>query len=212
MVHFKICGITSLEDADLSIAAGASAIGLNLVPSSPRFIDVGLAKRLTQHVGTRALVVLVVADLSFQEMLALRQATGAKCLQLHGGESNDVLAGLLPHAYKAVRVGSPADVESARRFSGEHLLVDAKVPGKLGGTGHTVDFSLVAPLARGRKLTLAGGLHPGNVADAIAKVRPFCVDVASGVEVEGTPRRKDKAKLRAFGAAVRAQKMLEPAS
>ena len=201
-VHFKICGITCVEDADLALAAGASAIGLNLVPASPRAIDVATARRIAAHVGKRTISVLVVADRSVDEMSELLAATGAACLQMHGNEPPEVVERFLPHAYKALRIGSQADVDRARDYPGEYLLVDAKVPGKLGGSGVRVDWALVEPLARGRKLTLAGGLDPANVGAAIAEVRPFCVDVASGVEKDGNPRRKDEAKVSAFARAV----------
>ncbi len=201
-VHFKICGITSIDDAEHALEVGASAIGLNLVPASPRAVDVETARRVTAHVGERALVVLVVANETLERMRELVRVTGARCLQLHGEESPELLEQLLPHAYKAIRVGCRADVERASIYPGEHLLVDAKVEGKLGGTGKTVDWSLVEPLARTRKLTLAGGLTAANVPEAIARVRPFCVDVASGVEQDGVPRRKDPAKLVAFARAV----------
>jgi phosphoribosylanthranilate isomerase len=146
--------------------------------------------------------VLVVADLDAARLRALLAATGARCLQLCGEETPDLVREFLPHAYKAVRIGSREDVSDASRYPGEHLLVDAKVAGKLGGTGKTVDWPLVEPLARARKLTLAGGLRPDNVVAAIRAVRPFCVDVASGVEKDGDPRHKDAEKLRAFRAAV----------
>jgi phosphoribosylanthranilate isomerase len=202
-VHFKICGVTCVEDADLALAVGASAIGLNLVPTSPRAVDVEVARSIAAHIGDRALSVLVVADQSIERMKELLRFTGARCLQLHGDEGPDVVAGVLPHAYKAIRVGAPSDVERAASYPGEHVLADAKVAGKLGGTGATFDWSLVAPLARTRKVTLAGGLHAGNVGEAITVVRPFCVDVASGVEADGVPRGKDRAKLEAFAVAVR---------
>jgi phosphoribosylanthranilate isomerase len=201
-VHLKICGITCIEDAELALENGASAIGLNFVPASPRVIDDETARRIVERVGARTLTVLVVADRSADELRELLRKTGARCLQLSGDESPELVTELLPHAYKGVRIGSAVDVAGAMRYPGDHLLVDAKVDGKLGGTGKTVDWALVEPLARARKLTLAGGLRPNNVADAIRAVRPFCVDVASGVEREGDPRRKDAEKLRAFRRAV----------
>jgi phosphoribosylanthranilate isomerase len=201
-VHFKICGITNVEDADLALEAGASSIGVNLVPGSPRLVDVEIATRIAAHVGRNALTVLVVANRGVDDLRELLRTTGARCLQLHGEETEDVVARLLPHAYKAVRIGTVEDAARAAEFPGEHLLVDAKVAGKLGGSGQMLDWSLVEPLARKRKLTLAGGLTSANVAGAIEKVRPFCVDVASGVEVDGNPRRKDRDKLFAFARAV----------
>jgi phosphoribosylanthranilate isomerase len=201
-VHVKICGITTVEDAELVTREGASAIGLNLVASSPRVVDVETARRIVERVGARTLTVLVVADRAVDELRALLRATGARCLQLSGDEAPELVAEVLPHAYKGVRIGTADDVTRALLFPGEHLLVDAKVQGKLGGTGQTCDWALVAPLARKRKLTLAGGLRPSNVAEAIRAVRPFCVDVASGVEQDGDPRRKDAEKVRAFFRAV----------
>jgi phosphoribosylanthranilate isomerase len=197
-VHVKICGITCTEDAQLAVDNGADAIGLNFVPGSPRLVDVETARAIVERVGVRTLTVLVVADRCANELRALLRATGARCLQLSGDESPDLVAELLPHAYKGVRIGSAADVADAARYPGQHLLVDAKVKGKLGGTGVSLDWALVEPLARSRKLTLAGGLRPSNVAEAIRAVRPFCVDVASGVERDDDPRRKDPEKLRAF--------------
>ncbi len=202
-VHVKICGITCVEDAELAIAAGASSIGLNFVPGTPRAVDVETARRIVERVAGRALVVAVTADLPLDAIVALRDATGVGCVQLHGDEPPEVVRALLPHAYRALRVGGPADVAAAEAIPGEHLLVDAKVPGQRGGTGARVDWDLVAPLARTRRLTLAGGLNADNVAEAIARVRPYAVDVASGVEREGDPRRKDAAKVEAFCRAVR---------
>lgn len=202
-VHVKVCGVTNVEDATACIAAGVSAIGLNFVPGTPRFVKVDEARRIARSIGGKALVVGVVANLSVEQMIALRDDLGLGCLQLHGDESPDALLPLLPHAYKAVRVGGPADVAQIDRFPGEHVLVDAKVDGVLGGSGVRVDPVLVAGIARRRKLTLAGGLTPENVAGAVRAVRPFAVDVASGVELRGDPRRKDGAAIEAFVAAAR---------
>lgn len=203
VVRIKVCGVTCVEDADACLAAGVDAIGLNFVAASPRAVDVTTAREIVAHVRDRALVVAVVADLSIDAVGDLRVATGVDCVQLHGNEPVETVEALLPHAYKAVRIGGPDDLPPARRYPGLHLLVDAKVPGKLGGTGARIELGLVAPLARERRLTLAGGLDAQNVAEAIRMVGPFCVDVASGVEVPGRPRRKDPERIRAFVRAAR---------
>jgi len=198
-MHVKICGVTNVDDALAAIDLGASAIGLNFVAASPRKIDVGSAKVIADAIHAKAAkvqVVGVVADLSVDEMRALVRDAGLDCLQLHGDESPDVLSPLLPHAYKAVRVANAADAARAATFPGDHILVDAKVEGALGGTGATFDWSLVTDLAKSKKLTLAGGLTPANVAAAVRAVRPYCVDVASGVE--SSPGAKDVEKMRAF--------------
>ena len=204
MTAVKICGVTSVADALACVDLGADAIGLNFVRGSPREIDVATARAIVSALGGRALAVAVVADLSPTDATQLVAETGAGCVQLHGDEPPEVVSALLPHAYKAVRIGDAADVAALGRFPGAHVLVDAKHGRALGGTGTTFDWALVAGVSRTRKLTLAGGLHPGNVAEAIARVAPFCVDVASGVEGTLGPRRKDLARVAAFLAAVRA--------
>lgn len=204
-VHVKICGVTSAVDALAAADLGASAVGLNFVAASPRRIDVAraseIARALHEAHGRRVLVVGVVADRSLDDLRALVRDAGLDCLQLHGHETPELLDALLPHAYKAVRVAGPEDVARAAAFGGEHVLVDAKVEGMLGGSGATFDWSLVRELAKTKKLTLAGGLTKANVARAIAEVSPYCVDVASGVE--RAPGVKDPAEMRAFIEAVR---------
>jgi phosphoribosylanthranilate isomerase len=205
MVHVKICGVTRVDDALACAAAGASAIGLNFVASSARRITVERAREISDALrreSARTLVVGVVADLSVAEMRALARDAGLGCLQLHGDEPPDALAALLPHAYKAVRVATAGDAARAASYPGEHLLVDAKVEGVLGGTGATFDWSLVTALAASRKLTLAGGLTPDNAAAAARAVRPYCLDVASGVE--SSPGVKDLSLVRAFLSAAHA--------
>lgn len=195
-VHVKVCGVTDDEGVDACLAAGVSAIGLNFVPASPRFVTPARAKGLVRRVADRALVVGVIADLTAEAARSLAHEVGLGCLQLHGDEAPEVLAELLPHAYKAIRVASAADVARADDYAGDHLLVDAKVEGALGGTGVRVPPSLVQGLALRRKLTLAGGLAPDNVADVVRRVRPYCVDVASGVE--HAPGRKSAEAIAAF--------------
>lgn len=201
-VHIKVCGVTHVDDALGCVALGVAAIGVNFVPGTPRLCDLETARAIAEAVAGRALVVGVVADAPREALERIRAVVG--CLQFHGDEPPEALEPFLPHAYKAIRVGSAADVALADRYPGEHVLVDARVEGALGGTGVRVDAALVAPLARRRRVTLAGGLRPSNVAEAIAVVEPYAVDVASGVERPGDPRRKDLALVEAFVAAVRA--------
>ena len=206
LTHVKICGVRSVDDARACVRLGASAIGINFVPASPRCVDVETARAVARAVhdeGQKVIVVGVVADMSLDAMRALVRDAELDCLQLHGDEPNDTLAALLPHAYKATRIATAADVERARAYPGEHLLVDAKVEGALGGTGTAFDWTLVRDLARERRLTLAGGLDPTNVERAVRELRPYCVDVASGVEPTGKPGVKDLAKVRAFIEAAR---------
>ena len=194
-MRIKVCGITTPEDAAGCVALGVDWLGLNFVPSSPRCIDVATAVAIRDAVRGRAELVGVVADRPLAALVELRRDAGLDRLQLHGSEPPELVQKLAPHAFKALRIGSAADVAAADGYPGL-LLVDAKVAGALGGTGRTVDFALVAPLSRTHKLLLAGGLGPANVAAAVRTVKPWGVDVASGVE--RSPRVKDLDKVRAF--------------
>jgi phosphoribosylanthranilate isomerase len=199
----KICGITNVKDGLAVARTGADALGVNFVKSSKRCVDIETGSAIRAAVGDQVEVVAVVADRSLDELAELRERTGIRWLQLHGSESAELVRKALPHAYKAVGIATAADVELARNLPGTRLLADAKVEGELGGTGRAFDWSLVRGLARERTLVLAGGLRPDNVAEAVHAVRPFGVDVASGVE-SGNPRRKDLERVNAFVQAARA--------
>jgi phosphoribosylanthranilate isomerase len=160
VTRIKICGVTSIEQALACVDLGAHALGVNLIDGSPRRVELGTARAITEAVGARALVVAVVANWPLSALRDLRARTGVGCLQLHGDESPDDVAALLPHAYKAVRVADASDVAIAEAMPGEYVLVDAKVHGALGGTGHALEWGLVVDLAKRRRLALAGGLHP----------------------------------------------------
>ena len=188
-----------MEDALAAAEAGASSIGLNFVPQSPRAVEPESARAISRALrDANVLVVGVVADMTLAAMRTLVAEAELGCVQLHGHEDAATVQAMLPHAYKAMRIANEADVAAARAMPGDYILVDAKVEGLLGGGGQTFDWSLVRDLAQERKLTLAGGLGPDNVAAAVRAIRPFCVDVASGVEVLGDPRKKDHRKMRAF--------------
>ena len=202
-IWVKICGIATLEDASCAVDAGADAIGLNLVAGSPRRIEPSLARSIARAVAEKVTPVAVVAIQTEAEARKLREETGISWLQLHGREPPDLLAALLPDAFKAVRIGDARDVTEAGAYAGDRLLADAKVTGALGGSGKTFDWSLVSALAAERRLVLAGGLTAENVAEAIVAVRPWGVDTASGVEQPGNPRRKDPARILAFVRAAR---------
>ena len=196
MVAVKICGLTGVDDAVRCVDAGADAIGLNFWPGSPRCIDIANARSIVRAVGDRVQTVAVFVDFDLGQVREILEETGVGWAQLHGDEPPELVAALLPKAYKAVRVRDGSAVMLARTFPGEHLLLDASVPGMPGGTGRTFDWAIAAEVAKERKLTLAGGLTPDNVAEAVRVVRPFRVDVASGVE--SAPGRKDQELVRQF--------------
>jgi len=202
-VWTKICGVTTVSDALLVKASGADAIGLNFAPASPRCIDRALLKEIASAVGGDIELVGVFVNLPQAEILDLVGA-GLTSVQLHGNETPEELRALQARgidAYKALRIGEAADVSEAESYSGERILVDAKVKGAMGGTGHSFDWSLIEELNRNRRMILAGGLRADNVADAVARVRPYGVDTASGVE--RSPGVKDDEKVRAFVKAAR---------
>jgi phosphoribosylanthranilate isomerase len=200
MTWIKICGVTSVDDAEHVVRSGANAIGLNFVHGSKRRVTFEQARPIVQAMQGRIEVVAVVANPTDLEAKELRDL-GIEWLQLHGDEQAARLARLLPHAFKAVAIEDAADARRAASFPGERLLVDTKVSGASGGTGKVFDWQLVTDLALNRRLILAGGLTPANVAAAVRVLAPWGVDVASGVEF--VPGVKDPELVTAFVLAVR---------
>lgn len=196
MVEVKICGLTTVDDAVRCIEAGADAIGLNFWTGSPRCVDAATARAIVEAGGDRATMVGVFVDFTADQVREILRETGIQWAQLHGRETPELVAQLLPQAYKALGVKDGSAIELARSYPGEHLLLDASVPGIPGGTGQTFDWEIAAAVAPERMLTLAGGLTPDNVAEAVRVVRPFRVDVASGVE--SAPGRKDPELVQRF--------------
>lgn len=213
--RIKICGITHPDDAALAAELGADALGLNFYPGSPRCLDLardgGWLRELPA--GPSRIAVVVNAPLALIERLLGEGIVDA--VQLHGDEDESFCRSLqaagLPFI-KAIRVRDDESVAAPERFGTDHLLLDAYRPDAYGGTGHTLDWTVAARFAAAHPGTiLSGGLRPGNVAEAVRRVRPFAVDVASGVEGEAGPRRKDPAKMRDLIAAVRTVRKNDPA-
>jgi phosphoribosylanthranilate isomerase len=210
-VYVKICGITRVEDATWAADVGADAIGLNFIPSSKRCVSVALGRELCAAVHGRVETIAVVADANEDEVRKLVQATGVEGVQLHGDEAPELIERLRPLAYKAVRLRGEVDLPTVESFGGDRILLDAFVPGRLGGTGERVDWALAGRIARSRPVILAGGLTPENVALAVELARPYGVDVASGVEVPKQPGVKDRQSVRAFVEHARRAASLFPA-
>jgi len=166
-------------------------------------VDLEVAGQIVDACGERATMVGVFVDFTLQQVREILRKTETSWAQLHGGESPSLVAELLPRAYKAIGVKDGSAIDAARKYPGEHLLLDASVPGMPGGTGRTFDWAIAAAVAKERKLTLAGGLTPGNVAEAVRTVRPYRVDVASGVE--SAPGQKDPDLVRRFIEAAKAE-------
>lgn len=203
VVRSKICGITRVEDALLAAQLGADAIGLVFYPHSPRVVDAPTARRIIAALPPFVAAVGLFVDADPGMVHAVLEQTPLSLLQFHGAEPPDYCAAFGKPFIKAVPMGAGAAVEDyERRFAAAAgLLLDSHggtTP--VGGAGRTFDWSAI-PRGVRKPLILAGGLHPGNVAAAIRQVRPWAVDVSSGVE--STKGVKDGALLRAFMQAVK---------
>ncbi len=200
----KFCGISTLEDAQHAVAAGAWAVGLIFWPHSPRRCEPGVAAEIGAALRRKVEVAGVFVNPTLQELTETAQAVGLTLLQLHGDEGPVFCAEASRRTgcrvIKAARVRSGADIQALGAFHTDYHLLDSHVAGMPGGTGETFAWELARAHRGNPPLILSGGLTPGNVAEAIAAVRPFAVDVASGVE--RSPGHKDQAKLAAFAAAV----------
>jgi phosphoribosylanthranilate isomerase len=200
MTRVKICGITNHEDAEEAVRLGAWAIGLNHHLDSPRFCDLGVAAEIGAALKRRCEVAGVFVNSTLDEVAQAAEQEQLTMLQLHGDEGPAFCAEAARRTgcrvIKALRVRSGADVRAAGAYGTDFHLLDAHQPGKHGGTGESFDWELVADRRSDIPLILAGGLTPEIVGEAIAIVRPYAVDVASGVEA--SPGRKDPELLAAF--------------
>jgi len=205
----KICGITDLHDAELAVELGAWAIGMVFYESSPRQCSIERARRITAALRRRVELCGVFVGASLEELTRRTEELELTMLQLHGDEGPAFCAEVArrtgAHVVKAIQMADIGDVRELERYHVDFHLADAraKAPGSQnlrGGTGETFDWALLAGRRSKTPLILSGGLDPGNVAEAIELVHPHAVDTASGTE--RAPGHKDKAKLRAFFAAV----------
>jgi phosphoribosylanthranilate isomerase len=204
-VFVKICGITSEEDALLAVAMGADALGFVFAPS-PRQVSPSIVSDIVKRLPPEILTVGVFRDEAPERVVQIVSRTALIGAQLHGSESPAVVkqvAASVRFVIKGFRAGSPA-VREAASFGADCILIDAPNP----GSGEVFDWSLAAEIPDGVRIMLAGGLTPENVADAVASVQPWAVDVSSGVEA--APGRKDPVKLRAFIAAAKSVPLAEP--
>jgi phosphoribosylanthranilate isomerase len=212
MVKVKVCGITNLEDARAASAAGADALGFNFYRRSPRYITPEEARRIISELPSAAVlcVGVFVNEDSAATVARMAALAGVSAVQLHGDETPAYCAALKEQrVIKALRVGKHFAPEHATEYCAESILLDAFSASARGGTGETFDWELARRTREVvAQLYLAGGLTAENVADAIAAVRPYAVDVCSGVEF--APGRKDAERMRAFVSAVRdAEKKLD---
>ncbi|MFO0809350.1 MAG: phosphoribosylanthranilate isomerase [Gemmataceae bacterium] len=204
-VRVKICGVRTVDDVRVAVEAGADAVGLNFHPPSPRFVDLDTAATVVRSVPPFVEAVGVFVNATSADMQSVAARLGLRSVQWHG-DAGPPREEVRPYALvPAYRVQSREDlrtiVDHVKCSHFAAVLVDAHVSGEYGGTGHTAPWNLLADFDPGVPLILAGGLTPENVAEAIRLVRPYAVDVASGVE--SSPGVKDADKVRRFLRAVR---------
>ncbi|MFK7999551.1 MAG: N-(5'-phosphoribosyl)anthranilate isomerase [Polyangiales bacterium] len=198
--QIKVCGLTRASDVECCVRLGVDTIGLNFWPGTPRVTTASFAREMVVSFPKQEFVAVFV-NASVSEIQAIRAETGIRWVQLHGNETPAEVEACQRFAYKALRLAEEQDVRDAALFGGERILVDARVEGAMpGGTGHSFPWVWAKSLSERRRVVLAGGLHPANVADAIRAIAPWQVDVASGVE--SAPGVKDHSLLRRFVEAV----------
>lgn len=204
MTIVKICGIKTLNDALAAIDAGADYLGFNFYPKSIRFVEKQICADITSVLKKdhpHIKLVGVFVNSSVEEVKDILETCSLDLAQLHGDETSEMLNALNGKAFKAFR-GIPENINGFARSESPAFLLDASVKGVYGGSGVTADWNGAAELAKKYPLLLAGGLTPDNVAEAVSRVKPWGVDVASGVE--STVGEKDARKMVEFVKAVRA--------
>jgi phosphoribosylanthranilate isomerase len=210
--RIKFCGITRGEDAELAVSLDAWAIGMILWPQSKRAADPAVAEAIARSMRRKVEIAGVFVNQSLDEVTTLADVIGLTVIQLHGDEgpsyAREIARRTGAKVIKAQSVRLASDIIAVQAFNTDFHLLDTHREGLRGGTGETFDWTMLARRHSDVPLILSGGLTPENVAGAIEKVRPWGVDVASGVE--SSPGVKDPEKMKAFAAAVRSTAPPEP--
>lgn len=195
MLRVKICGITNVEDALQAAACGADALGFVFFEKSPRCVTPEQAREIISQLPSLVMTVGLFVNAEPETICETAEICKLDRVQLHGDETPDEC--LLPplKIIKALRVRDAASLARADEYPVD-LLLDAWSDQAYGGTGHSFDWQLARELAARRSIILAGGLRPDNVAEAVATIKPYAVDVSSGVEL--TPGKKDHGKVAEF--------------
>ena len=205
MVKIKICGITNAEDAKVAVAAGADALGFVMYRKSPRCVEPAVVRVIVAGLPPFVLPVGVFVNEEPDRVRALMDDCGLALAQLHGDETAPYCQDLGRPIMKALRLKDRGTFLALAEFQGRAnvrgFLIDAFSNQAYGGTGQTVDWTLAQEAARSTPIVLAGGLTPTNVVEAISHVRPYGIDVSSGVEL--SPGKKDHDKVKAFIQAAR---------
>lgn len=200
MIRVKICGVTTVQDAEFALEAGADALGLNFVPGTPRCLEVAQAKEIAEALPAFGTRVGVFVNEPPERVMEIARRVGLDAAQLHGDETPEDCRWFIERGLRvirALRVKGPETIARIDAFTGCAILLDAYVKGALGGTGETFDWELAQQAAVTRPIILSGGLKPGNVGEAVRSVQPYGVDSSSGVE-GAVPGRKDPERTLSF--------------
>lgn len=201
MIRVKICGITTLEDAMMAVEAGADALGFVFFKGSSRYISPEQAADIICRLPPFVQVVGLFVNEDVGTVNSVAEQCGLDIVQLHGEESPDYCNNVRRRIIKAFRVKDESSLLEMGRYAVAACLLDTWSPDAHGGTGKIFNWEIAAKAAESQTVILAGGLTPDNVAEAIAKVKPYAVDVSSGVE--SMPGKKDAGKIHSFINAVR---------
>jgi phosphoribosylanthranilate isomerase len=201
MTRVKICGITTVEDATDAVEAGVDALGFIFAPGTPRAVPPDTVQRIVATLPPFIATVGVFVDRPLQELLEIATRCRLQAIQLHGEESAELARSLPVKVIKAIRVKDAESLRPIATYPAHAFLLDAFVEGKPGGTGSVLPWDLATQVKGPARIILSGGLRPDSVDQAVRLVRPYAVDVSSGVEMR--PGRKDRQKVREFIAAVR---------
>jgi len=182
MTRVKVCGITNLEDALSAVEAGADALGFIFYPKSSRFVEPDVAGEITRALPPFLTTVGVFVDASFEEISGIRNRCRLSAIQLHGRETPDFCARFPASVIKAFRVKGQELPEGIAGYTVDAILLDTYQKGLPGGTGKPFSWEVALEAKRFGRVILAGGLNIENIEDALSLVRPYAVDVASGVE------------------------------
>lgn len=200
MTRIKICGITSGSDAQMAVKSGADAVGFVFYEKSARAVSVEQTTAIIKTLPPFITTVGVFVNERPEKILSIADEAGLTCIQLHGGETplecEKLSAMTSRKIIKAVRVRSEADLKNIGDYKASAVLLDSYKDSSYGGTGEVFDWNMAKGIPAGCNLILSGGLTPENVSQAIRLVRPYAVDVSSGVE--SSPGKKDSEKIKRF--------------
>ena len=201
MVRIKVCGITNPEDAIAACELGADALGFIFFNGSKRYIEPEKARDIVSELPPFISTVGVFVNQDLSEIESTVETVGIDAVQLHGDESADFCSKIPFRVIKAVRVKESVDADAVELYPVQAILFDKHTDDMYGGTGKSFDWSVLSGVGISKRIILSGGLTDENVAEAIRTVRPYAVDVSSGVE--DSPGKKNHMKIRKFIEAVR---------